>query len=202
MTQENFNNTYQVDLKYCVLFNYLNQPENIQVIVDRITTEYDLFKNAITCKVQITDPASFLENFPIIGDETLVLGFKSPNLDISSNISKFSELLTYVFKIYRIEDRQQTANRASSYVLYGISSEGINNLRYAVNRTYYDWKGENVVQDIYDNYLKPSPIEYDLIKQVDNNAGGKKLKRLPSGEKICLNFSNFRPLDAIERSLF
>jgi hypothetical protein len=202
MTQETFNNSYQVDLKYCVLFNYLNQPENIQVIVDRITTEYDLFKNAITCKVQITDPASFLENFPIIGDETLVLGFKSPNLDISSNISKFGELLTYVFKIYRIEDRQQTANRASSYVLYGISSEGINNLRYAVNRTYYDWKGENVVQDIYDNYLKPSPIEYDLIKQVDNNAGGKKLKRLPSGEKICLNFSNFRPLDAIKRVCF
>jgi hypothetical protein len=202
MTQETFNNSYQVDLKYCVLFNYLNQPENIQVIVDKITTEYDLFKNAITCKVQITDPASFLENFPIIGDETLVLGFKSPNLDISSNVSKFDKLLTYVFRIYRIEDRKQTANRASSYVLYGISSEGINNLRYSVNRTYYDWKGENVVQDIYDNYLKPSPIEYDLIKQVDNNAGGKELKRLSNGENICLNFSNFRPLDAIKRVCF
>lgn len=202
MTQETFNNSYQADLKYCVLFNYLNQPENIQVIVDRITTEYDLFKNAITCKVQITDPASFLENFPIIGDETLVLGFKSPNLDISSNISKFDELLTYVFRIYRIEDRKQTANRASSYILYGISSEGINNLRYSVNRTYYDWKGENVVQDIYDNYLKPSPIEYDLIKQVDETTRGKKLKRLASGKNICLNFSNFRPLDAIKRVCF
>jgi hypothetical protein len=202
MTQENFNNTYQADLQYCVLFNYLNKSENILPILDVINVEYDLFNNAITCEIQVTDPVSFLENFPIIGDETLVLGFKTPNLDINPTVSKFKNLLTFVFRIYRIEDRKQTANRASIYTLYGISSEGINNLRYSVNKTYYDWKGENVVQDIYDNYLKPSPIEYDLIKQVDSNVKGKKLKRLPSGENICLNFSNFRPLDAIKRVCF
>jgi hypothetical protein len=202
MTQENYNNTFQVDLQYCVLFNYLNDPENIEVIVDSIDIGYDLFQNAINCKIQVTDPAAFLENFPIIGDETLVLGFKTPLLEINPTITKFDKLLTFVFRIYRIEDRKQTANRASLYTLYGISSEAINNMRYSVNRTYYDWRGENVVQDIYDNYLKPSPIEYDLIKQVDETASGKKLKRLPSGENICLNFSNFRPLDAINRVCF
>lgn len=199
MTKETFSNTYQVDLQYCILFNYLNQPENIQVIVDTIITEYDLFKNAITCKIQITDSSSFLENFPIIGDETLVLGFKTPNLDVNLNTTKFYNLLTYVFRIYRIEDRKQTGNRSSSYILYGVSAEGINNLRYSVNRTYYDWKGENVVEDIYDNYLRPNPIEYDLIKQVDGESNGKKLNRLVSGDTICLNFSNVRPLDAIKR---
>lgn len=202
MTQENFSNTYQTDLQYCVLFNYLNKSENILPILDVINVEYDLFNNAITCEIQVTDPVSFLENFPIIGDETLVLGFKTPTLDVSPSVSKFGKLLTYVFRIYRIEDRKQTANRASIYTLYGISSEGINNLRYSVNKTYYDWNGENVVQDIYDKYLRPNPIEYDLIKQVDGNIKGKKLKRLPSGEKICLNFSNARPLDAIKKVCF
>lgn len=202
MTQQNFNNTYQVDLQRCILFNYLNRFENLEPIVDNIVVSYDLFKNAITCELQVTDPASFLENFPIIGDETLVLAFKTPEMGIKTGISKFEKLLTFVFSIYRVEDRKQVANRASSYTLYGISQEAINNMRYSVNKTYYDLKGERVVEDIYHNFLKPKPIEYDVIKQVDETTVAKKLVTLPSGEDICLNFSNVRPLDAIKKVCF
>ena len=198
--QTNPNNPHQVDFKYCLLFNYDKEPEDIFDLVDSISIKYDLFKTAISCEIQITDSVGFLENFPIIGDEMLAIGFKTPTLD-KADVDKFSKELSFVFNVYRIENRKQTANRVFTYTLHGISSEAVNNFRYSVNRTYYDWKAEHIVQDIFDNYLKPSQEEFGIVKRVIGTpAETKPFVFIPTTDKtLCLNFSNEKPLDAIKR---
>ena len=200
MQIDNMAQTHQVDFKYCLLFDYDKQGEDIFDLVDSISIKYDLFKTAISCEIQVTDSVGFLENFPIIGDEMLAIGFKTPTLD-KAGIEKFTKELNFVFNIYRVENRKQTANRAFTYTLYGVSSEAVNNFRYSVNRTYYDWKAEHIAQDIFHNYLRPSQEEFGIVKRVVGTPAEIKpfIFVSTTEKKLCLNFSNENPLSAIKR---
>ena len=56
----------------------------------------DIYAQGTKCEVGILDSNGIIEMLPIVGDETLVVKFRTPSFDTELN---------YVFKIYKITSR-------------------------------------------------------------------------------------------------
>jgi len=120
---------------------------------------HHLFTKGIKCEVYLSDANALIDFMPIVGDETLVISFKTPT---------FKKKLNYVFRVYKISDREQVEQRSEGYILHGISQEVISNLRKSVNKSFIDLKGSQIVSAVYENFLRPTEEEYGIVKKKIN----------------------------------
>lgn len=148
-----------LDLESCLLYNYRKSALEIRHMMVEFSIFHDLLAHGTKLEMVITDTNGMIEMVPIVGDETLVMKFKTPT-------SPFSVL--YVFNVYKINKRKHDAQRSDTYVLHGISQEIINNERKSVSQAFYDLKASDVVSAIYENYLKPTESDFGVVmKNVD-----------------------------------
>ena len=114
----------------------------------------DLYGKGTKIELVVYDSNGLIEMFPIVGDETLVIQFKTPTFDTT---------LTQVFRIYKISERRKAEPRAEVFVLHGISQEIISDRRKSVNKSYSQLKPEKIIESIYENYLRPTEDEYGVV---------------------------------------
>jgi len=172
-----------IELDSVLLYNSKRNFIDINKIMVEFNIYHDLFDKATLCDVFINDANALVDLFPIVGDETLVIVFRTPT---------FKKRLTYVFRIYKITDREVVEQRSEGYVLHGISQESIADLRKSVNRSYVDLKGHQIVEGIYNDFLRPTEEEFGVVKK---NIGLNLQETLQNHSIV---FPGEKPFDAID----
>lgn len=138
----NFKSVVSYELNALTLYNYRNEKVDINELFEEINIYEDLFNNTITADIVILDARGFYEEFPIIGEETLILEYtKSGDRTVSLN-----------FRLYKISDFGYVKNNVVTYKLHFVSSEYITNLQKKVSKSYTGLIS-NTVEKIYNEYI-------------------------------------------------
>ncbi len=134
----------------------LVSPNNFSVAIDlsfifnEIRVTENIFSPYVDGFIKIVDAIGLWERIPILGDEYILIRFKSKGSD--SNIDQIDK----VFRVVKITDFNQDPNnpRTFIYTLHFKSVEYIFNLKTKVQKSYSFKSIKNIVSDIYDNYVK------------------------------------------------
>jgi hypothetical protein len=144
-----------IEINNFLLYNYRKSVVDIRHLMVEFSIYHDLFTNGTKCEIVLADANGLVEMLPIVGDEVFVLSFRTPTFD---------DILTYVFQIYSVTNKNKAEPRSEAYVLHGISQEVISNMRKSINKSYKDLPISTVVKGIYNSFLKPTEEEYRIIK--------------------------------------
>jgi len=138
--------TYQIEYDIA-LVNF----ENKQAIdIKRILAEFNfyenIFSNTLTCDLVILDAVGLIDRFPIVGNEKIVLAFKSKHSD---------NQIVRTFDIYKISNRTQLEERLHSYVIYGVSAESVANQTKLLSQSFPNQSIDQIVNKIFNEYIEP-----------------------------------------------
>ena len=170
-----------IELKDITLFNYRGAPIDIKIIMEEFTIFHDLYANGIQCEILVVDSNGLLEFMPIVGDETLMIKFRTPTDD---------RLRTYIFRVYKVDNKVKGNDRTDNYVIKGISQESINDRLITVKKSYTDLPADAIVKSIYNEYLKPNEKDYIIVKK-------KKLNIQTTHDNHHMVFTDQSPFKAI-----
>ena len=172
-----------LELRSCFLYNYAGEKLDIRNIMLEFNIYHSIFSNATKIDVAILDGNGLVEIFPIVGEETLEIEFKTPT---------FEKTLNYFFRIYNVSDKDKFETRSDKYILHGTSQEVVSNLRKSVNKSYVDMPISTIVKGIYNSFLKPTEEEYTKIKK------NKTLSIQETNDNFSVVFTGEKPITAIK----
>lgn len=134
-----------VELMSAVITSNAGSKVNIKNLLISISIYEDIDEPYLYSEFNILDAIDLVKDLPIIGNETIELSFKTPMRLVTSK---------YKFKIYAVDSSQvMPSNKASTYVLKGVSEEYFTNANLRVESSYKD-SITNIVNDILANQLK------------------------------------------------
>lgn len=140
------------------LNNFKGETGDISNIVAEFNIYEDIFSSVLKADILVQDAEGLPEAFPIVGDETINIQFKT---DSSTDQVKLK------FRVYTLADRVVAKEREHQYVLHAVSEEMFDNLLDYTNNYFVGKKPNEIVQAVFDEYL---------------NKGGKKLE-----VETCIN---------------
>lgn len=161
-----FHESYGLDYKLTLTSPLAKQPVILNLMVIELNMYEDMFGPFMRMEIVINDSVGLIDKFPLVGDEQLEFKYKNPN-DIE---------FTQNFVVYKVSGRTQIRNRAQVYTLHAISKEGFNNTLQYVYKPFIEKKPHEIVQDLFDNYLKKG--KKNLISLNTSN----KYTRVASGQ--------------------
>jgi len=142
-----------VQLEEITLKSLINDKEiDIRTIVLETNVFESLSKPFVTAEFVIEDSLSLISQFPIVGQETIRVKFKTPP---KSYLKKIEQ----EFRVYSIQELQQTKERTVVYVVKAIAPEAINDAKTTVRRSYADMLISEMAKKVFDDYLK---VDKDL----------------------------------------
>lgn len=139
-------------LERCFLTNYKEDFLDLRHVMVEFNIYHDIFAQGTKIEMIIEDSNGLIELVPIVGDESLILEFTDNSDDPGT--------MFYGFRIYKIDNRTKNNARTESYLLHGITPETISNHRKMISRSYTNLKASEIVEQIYNEYLKPTAKEY------------------------------------------
>ena len=172
-----------LELYDCAIVNYRGKDIDIRNLMMGFSVYHSLFGNGIECELLIVDAVGLIEMHPIVGDENLILSFRTPT-------SK--EVRSYILRIYNISNREKNNQRSDVYIIKACSQEIINNNRFSVDKSYTNLPVSTIVKDIYNTKLKPLEDEFIIVKK-------KKLFIQESKNNYHFVFTKNRPFKAINK---
>jgi len=116
----------------------------------------DIQEPTIYAEISLVDQISLVSKLPIVGEETIVISFKSPFRD---------EITTYNLKVFNISgEAVQDSNKGSVYKLQCVSEEHFVGSVLNIEKAYKDIIS-NIVTDILVNNLKTTkPLDIEPTK--------------------------------------
>lgn len=150
------------------------EARDFKKIANEISIYENIFNAFLTGEVVVTDVTGQIDSLPIAQEEELKVEWKTPTFDA----------IKKKFMVYWISNRVPGRETAYSFTLHFITAEGIKNWNTRVSKSYKDKKIKDIVDDIFNEYLK-----------VD---GELEWEHEPSNEDLfsCV-IPNWKPLDAI-----
>lgn len=103
----------------------------------------DMFSPTMSGNITLNDAQDMVNLLPMIGEEKLLITFKSPTMTDSDG------LVEQAFYIYKMTDRVYTAERAVSYKLHFVSFETIRDINSKISKGY-----AGTISDIVEQFLK------------------------------------------------
>jgi len=103
----------------------------------------DMFSPSISGNITLNDAQDLVNLMPMIGEEKLLITFKSPSMTDSDG------LFEQAFYIYKMSDRKYTAERAVGYKLHFVSFETIRDINSRISKGY-----AGTISDIVEKFLK------------------------------------------------
>jgi hypothetical protein len=129
------------------LINFKNdQTLNIKGLVVEFNVYEDIFSPVIKADFLLRDSVGLTERYPIVGDERVVLSFKSAGEKKSINL---------VLDVYKITQRTILEERSHGYVLHCVTREGIKNLISTEESAFVNQPIEDMVSKVYNTHIKP-----------------------------------------------
>ena len=171
------------------LVSYNGFEQSLLGMYSSFTIFEDLFTGGLSGSLTFTDSLNLVKNFPIIGDETLYVTFRTPGVD---NVSR-----SVAFKVYKISTYVQGQGSASVVVrIEFVSPFLMAASRFKMNRSYQNKTYSEIVSSIFSDVT-------DVMKTNDKIAEGnvRKLPILqqayPTMGQTCLIIPNWTPIYAI-----
>jgi len=126
--------------------NIINSTGNVFDLYNQfasITIFESIFTNTMSGEIVIVDALNLLENYSIIGQEKLIVKFKTAGKE---------NLRVNQFNIYKISNRSQVKERVQTYILHFTSEETLLSLRQKISKA-YSGRVSDIAGDIYTDYL-------------------------------------------------
>ena len=106
----------------------------------------NLYDPTMFCEILVEDSIDLWSTFPINGEETLELSYKTFGVD---------DMSIYKFDIFRMKDKKdETTDKTSIYVLQGISSESITAATLGKINTSFEAPIETIISTLLRKYIK------------------------------------------------
>jgi len=180
-----------INLKTCLLFNYNKKALDIRHLMVEFNIFHDIYTHGTKCELVIIDGNGIVEMMPIVGEEKLLLEFSSPMEGVRGAPKSRDKVLTYVFQIYKIDDKQKLEPRTERVTLHGVTQETVNNARTTVEKSFVDQTSSTIIKTIYEKYLKPKEEDF-IMSDKKNKIVIQKVKH-----NMSVVFPRLRPYDAI-----
>ena len=146
-----------IEIRECLILNYRGRFIDIREILLEFSMFHDLMDtNGIHCEIVFADSNGLVEMLPVVGDETLVITFRTPS---------FQNFRQYIFRVYKVGDRAKIEQRGDAYVIYGASLETINNHRSSVNKSFSGLNGSDIVTSVYENQLIARAADHQAVRR-------------------------------------
>ena len=114
----------------------------------------DIYSNVLSGNILIKDGTNFVSEAAICGQEHLHVRWKTPGRDKVTDIT---------FQIFKISQRTEVEQKnIKLYTFHFISLEGIKNSTTRIDQ-HYSTSIENIVKDVFNNYLRNDDIPKELI---------------------------------------
>lgn len=136
----------QVNWLYCTLSNFGTSIIDPQHTIDvlALSPEINLYEDILSPTIYgnmvIVDTHNLISRLPIIGLETLFLGFQTPG---------FENTIEKAFKVFKITDRTIIGNK-QTYKLHFISNDAFADVRNTINKAYHGTSGQIIAQILTD----------------------------------------------------
>ena len=149
------------------IFNYKNEPFEVnQSAFTNFNIYESLFdENVMHGDITMFDSAGFEERIPFVGEETITIEFFNARMPKTKFKGSFC--------IYKMSEKI-VREKTQIYTLFFISEEFIVNLKQKVSKSYKGKTSQEIVQDIYDNYIvshkkktETKPLFYDKVGNSD-----------------------------------
>jgi hypothetical protein len=118
----------------------------------------DMFSPTISGNVTLNDAQDMMNLLPMIGEEKLLITFKSPSMTDSDG------LFEQAFYIYKMTNREYTAERSVGYTLHFISFEAIRDINSKISKGYAGTISEIVEKFLLNDLKSPKPTQIEKTK--------------------------------------
>lgn len=151
-----------VVIESLILKSYNGFEMDIRGLYDSITIYEDIYANCMSGYIVLIDSVNIAKNFPIIGDETIVLSYRTP--EFGDGIAEH-KTVNYIFKTYKVSVYLPEVGRENTeYIrLEFMSPQGAKSMRAKVSKSYKDMPVSEMVKSIYDEYLASENNDYTSV---------------------------------------
>ena len=130
---------------------------DVSGIFNELNIYEDMFSNALTADLTLTESYNLPYKLPIIGEETLEIDVK---LEGTSGIATGTFLSPPKFFLYDINNRFHHVKsdgtgsaKAQTYTMHFISEQGMSNVHSRISKSYQNSTAAEIVEDIFYDYL-------------------------------------------------
>lgn len=184
MTATSNKNSYspgKIDISTIGIINFQSQFYPIDNMLVSFRIYEDIFSNTMNADFVLLDALGLIENLPLIGEESLILQFKTPN---------FEEEVEVVMDIYKISGKEKVEERADQYVVHCVSREFITSMNRTADKS-YTGPIDKMVNGIFQTILKHKQRDKPLFIEPTNG-----LHSFIAPENAPLDFINFLASEA------
>jgi hypothetical protein len=129
------------------------QQVDINMILRELVIFEDLFGNAMTGSVFLSDSQDLINMLPIVGGEYLSVTLVKPSSTLK---------IQKVFRIYKITNRKKVTASSEDYILHFCSEEVALNESILISESYKGLTISSMVKDIASRYLKIDSTKFPL----------------------------------------
>jgi hypothetical protein len=127
------------------------QRVDIREVLRELVLYEDLFANAMTGSVFLSDTQDIINTLPIVGGEFLSVTLIKPSTTLK---------MQKTFRIYKITNRRKASPSSEDYILHFCSEEVILNESILISNVYKQATVSHIVRDITANFLKINPKKF------------------------------------------
>ena len=102
----------KIDQLQVSIINYEGESVNVTGLCEKVEIFEGIFQTFSTITLLITDALGLIERFPILGDEMIVVTYKTPG--------ERYKLRTRTYKLYKTGERVEAAQRQVNFTVHGI----------------------------------------------------------------------------------
>tara|TARA_E500000318_G_scaffold58375_1_gene54051 strand:+ start:1720 stop:3246 length:1527 start_codon:yes stop_codon:yes gene_type:complete len=129
------------------LRNYFGELTEVTPVVSAMNIYESIFSLTNSCDIIIADAVGFTQRLPLIGDEHIIITYRSNTSD---------KIISRSFKVYKIGKRVEGAQRQENYILHGISEYAIFNEFRNIDKSFRGRKTSDAIQDAFYNGFRAS----------------------------------------------
>ena len=124
--------------------NFAGDLTEITEMVSQMNIYESIFKRTTSAEIVVADAVGFTNRLPIVGDEHLIITYRSARLE---------KVISRSFKIYKVGERKEGAQRQENYIINAISEYAIFNEMRNIDRSFAGQKTSDAVQQAFQAFL-------------------------------------------------
>ena len=140
----------KIDQHKVELVNFEGEKKEITGLVEKMEIFENVFNYFCTCTLAISDAIGLLERQPIVGDETIIITYKTPG-------EKY-KLIERTFKLYKTGERVESAQKQFNYLVHGIDEFGLFNEMQSIDKSFVGKNTLEAIQDVYSSVIRTGTV--------------------------------------------
>lgn len=168
----------------CTIITHEGFEYNINALIESVNFYEDIYSATVSGSIIVKDTTNIVMNFPIIGQERLLLKIQTPQTNPTRETSiDFTKMPLYIYKI----NMQEGLNEGSQLIsLEFASSEGLRNQTSRISQSYSG---------------QPSEIVEKILRDESYLKSKKELIVEPTANNVKVVFPNYKPFKCIRHLL-